>query len=296
MPHISITAEPITTILGFTITNSILTTWLVMLLLILSSFILTRSLDKIPGNVQSIGELIIDSLYGLFKSITGEENVNKFFPLLATLFIFIIAANWIGLVPGVGTIGLKETHKEADKIEAEAGPLVNTGELIDEHSQPVTHYEEVGVAEEITVVEEVETAGGTKEKLTPLFRGPTADLNTTLALALIAVVAVQYYGIASLGSKMYLSKFFNFTNPIYFYVGILELISETSRVISFAFRLFGNIFAGEVLIAVIAFLIPLIVPLPFMGLEVFVGFIQALVFAMLTAVFLSVATTAHTEH
>ncbi|MBI2029125.1 F0F1 ATP synthase subunit A [Candidatus Gottesmanbacteria bacterium] len=243
MPHISITAEPIGKIFGLTITNSILTTWVVMLLLIILGVLVSTSFKTIPGNFQSVGELVITGLHNLFKSIIGEDKINKFFPLLATFFLFIIAANWIGLLPGVGTIGVKE-----------------------------------------------------EEKLIPLFRGPTADLNTTLALALIAVFVVQYYGIKSVGSKIYLSKFLNFKNPILFFVGILEFISEVARILSFAFRLFGNIFAGEVLLAVIAFLIPLIVPLPFLGLEVFVGFIQALVFAMLTAVFLAVATSEHAEH
>lgn len=243
MPHISITAEPIGKIFGLTITNSILTTWVVMLLLIILGTLISKSFKTIPGNFQSIGEIVIEGLHNLFKSIISEDKINKFFPLLATFFLFIIAANWIGLLPGVGTIGIKE-----------------------------------------------------EGKLVPLFRGPTADLNTTLALALIAVFIVQFYGIKAVGSKIYLSKFINFSNPINFYVGILELISEFSRILSFAFRLFGNIFAGEVLLAVIAFLIPIIVPLPFLGLEIFVGFIQALVFAMLTAVFLGAATSEHVEH
>lgn len=124
----------------------------------------------------------------------------------------------------------------------------------------------------------------------PIFRAGTADLNTTLALAIIAMLIIQLSGLRTLGSS-YLKKFVNFSNPIYFFVGILELISEFSKVISFAFRLFGNIFAGEVLLTVIAFLMPVFAPLPFMGLELFVGFIQALVFSMLTSVFLSLATT-----
>ena len=126
----------------------------------------------------------------------------------------------------------------------------------------------------------------------PLFRGPTADLNTTIALALISVFMIQFYGFKHLGLK-YLKKFFNFSNPINAFIGILELISEFSRIISFAFRLFGNIFAGEVLLTVISFLIPFIAPLPFLGLEIFVGFIQALVFTMLSLVFISMATSHH---
>ncbi len=126
----------------------------------------------------------------------------------------------------------------------------------------------------------------------PLLRAPTADINTTLALGLISIVLAQYYGFKHL-KLGYLKKFFNFTNPINTFVGILELISEFAKIISFAFRLFGNIFAGEVLLAVTGFLIPLLVPIPFLGLEVFVGFIQALVFAMLSVVFFNIATLSH---
>lgn len=132
------------------------------------------------------------------------------------------------------------------------------------------------------------------EVLVPFFRQPAADLNTTFALAIISIIAVQIYGISHLGLG-YFKKFFNFKGPIDFFVGFLESISEISRIISFAFRLFGNIFAGSVLLAVISFLIPIIAALPFYGLELFVGFIQALVFAMLTAVFLQTATMGHGE-
>ena len=148
--------------------------------------------------------------------------------------------NWVGLLPGVGTIGLNK--------------------LSEGH-----------------------------EKFIPLFRAGTADLNMTLALAFIAVLIIQYSGLRALGAG-YLKRFINLKNPIYFFVGLLELMGEFTRVISFAFRLFGNIFAGEVLLTVIAFLMPILVPLPFMGLELFVGFIQALVFSMLTAAFLAQAT------
>jgi F-type H+-transporting ATPase subunit a len=129
----------------------------------------------------------------------------------------------------------------------------------------------------------------------PIFRASTADLNMTLALALIAVIAIQYFGFQVVGFH-YSSKFINFKNPIEFVLGILEFLSELSRIISFTFRLFGNIFAGEVLLAVMAFLMPFIVPLPFLMLELFVGFIQALVFSMLTAVFLNVAVSHGKEH
>jgi F-type H+-transporting ATPase subunit a len=124
----------------------------------------------------------------------------------------------------------------------------------------------------------------------PLLRGANADLNTTLALAVIAVIAIQVLGVSAIGAIKYAKKFFNFSNPINAFVGFLELISEFSKLISFSFRLFGNIFAGEVLLMVIAFLVPYIAPLPFFFLELFVGIVQALVFMMLTLVFIKGAT------
>jgi len=130
------------------------------------------------------------------------------------------------------------------------------------------------------------------EKFVPLFRAATADLNTTLALAIIGMVSVQIIGFKSLGLS-YAKKFFNFTNPIMFFVGILELISEFSKIISFGFRLYGNIFAGEVLMAVMAFLIPVLAPTPFFFLEIFVGFIQAFVFTLLLTVLLTMASESH---
>ncbi|MBI3366300.1 F0F1 ATP synthase subunit A [Candidatus Roizmanbacteria bacterium] len=127
----------------------------------------------------------------------------------------------------------------------------------------------------------------------PLLRGNDADLNTTLGLALISFFLIQYYSIKYLGAKGYLKKFFNFTNPIMFFVGILDIVSEVSKIISFSFRLFGNIFAGEVLMTIIAFLIPILASFPFLLFEIFVGLIQALVFSMLTAVFINGAIQEH---
>ncbi len=127
----------------------------------------------------------------------------------------------------------------------------------------------------------------------PLLRSPASDLNFTLALALIAVTFVNVFGAAAIGLKGRLSVFFNFKGPIDFFIGILELISEFAKIISFSFRLFGNVFAGEVLLAIMAFLVPYLVPLPFMFLEIFVGFIQAFIFGMLTLVFIAMAVTAH---
>jgi F-type H+-transporting ATPase subunit a len=136
----------------------------------------------------------------------------------------------------------------------------------------------------------------TPEGTVPFFRSPAADLNFTLALALIAVTFVNVFGVAAIGFKARARTFFNFKGPIEFFVGILELVSEFAKIISFSFRLFGNVFAGEVLLTIIAFLVPYAAPLPFLFLEIFVGFIQAFIFAMLTLVFVSMATAEHGEH
>lgn len=241
-PHISLVADTIGHIFSFPLTSSLLTTWILMAVLFGLSILVTRKLSLIPSNSQSIGEVAIESLENLFKGILGPVNTPKFFPLLATFFIFIIGSNWAGLIPGVGSIGISD-H----------------GTII------------------------------------PIFRAPTADLNTTLALAMTSVILVQFFGIIALRGG-HLKKYLNFSSPIMFFVGLLEIIAEISRIISFAFRLFGNIFAGEVLLTVIAFLIPVIIPIPFLGLELFVGFIQALVFTMLTATFLQLAISEEVTH
>ncbi len=133
-----------------------------------------------------------------------------------------------------------------------------------------------------------------KEIFVPYFRGATADINITLGLALSSVGLIQYIGLKNLGLH-YFSKFFTLKDPISCFIGILELVAEFAKILSFAFRLFGNIFAGEVLLTVIAFLVPIVAPLPFLGLELFVGLVQALVFSMLTLVFMQMATISHAE-
>ena len=132
-----------------------------------------------------------------------------------------------------------------------------------------------------------------QEIFVPLFRSTASDINFTLALAIISVVATQLLGIAAIGFAKHAAKYISFKGPIQFFVGILEIVSEVAKMISFSFRLFGNIFAGEVLLIIIGFLVPYVVPAPFLMLELFVGFIQALVFAMLTLVFISIATVEH---
>ncbi|KKQ43520.1 MAG: ATP synthase subunit a [Microgenomates group bacterium GW2011_GWC1_37_8] len=239
--HISVAPEIIGHLGELKITNSLVTSIIVMVFLLFLAFKVSkggRSLKK--SNLYMAVEYIIEGFYKFFKNIAGERT-DTIFPLIMTFFLFIIFGNWIGLLPGVGSVGFYEHTQE--------------GEL-----------------------------------LVPYFRGPNADLNTTFALALISVSVTQYLSIKTLGFKTYISKFINIKNPIKFFVGILELISEFAKILSFSFRLFGNIFAGEVLLAVMIFLIPILVPVPFLILEVFVGFIQALVFTMLTTIFIVIAT------
>lgn len=267
MIHISLSGEVLFYVGVLPVTNTLLTTWLVMLFLMIGSFIITQNLSYIPSRAQVAVEGVVDGLHTTFKSILGEK-IYQFFPLLATLFLFIIVSNWSGLLPGVGTVGIKKEITTATSISST------------ETISQTTHTE-------------------TEEKQSerpfdiPLLRAPTADLNTTLALALISMTMLQYWGMQALGSLSYLGKFISLKDPMSFFVGLLEFISELGKIISFAFRLFGNIFAGEVLLVIVGSLIPVIAPLPFLGLEIFVGFIQALVFSMLLAVFLSIATTAH---
>jgi F-type H+-transporting ATPase subunit a len=295
--HISLAAEKIGSLWGMPLTNSLLTTWITMACLFLFAWIATRRMSLIPSTAQNIAETIVGGLYTFFSEIAGH-NTKKFFPLAGSLFLFILTANWLGLLPGVGTIGF---HHEVVNHEATTG----TAEAA--HVEEVVHTEEVAIADSYAEESHAEQAVAPKATteavvgeeehhtvFTPLFRAATADLNLTFALAIIVMTLVQVYGFAALKLE-YLGKFLNFKSPMDFGLGIMELISEASRILSFAFRLFGNIFAGEVLLAVMAFLLPFIVPLPFLVMEIFVGLIQALVFSMLTVVFLNMAVTSHEE-
>lgn len=243
--NISISAEPIAHFFGLTITNSLLTGWIVTAILGFSVYLFSKIIQTqgAPGRLQSFVEMIIEGLFNMVESIAGSAKAKRFFPLVGTLFIFILFSNWSGLLPGLASIGFQGIHN--------------------------------GHAAFI-----------------PYWRAPTADINTTLALGLITMLMVQVYGYQYLGLK-YFKKFFDFSSPINFFVGLLELISDLSKIISFTFRLFGNIIAGEILLLVMAMLVPVLGPTPFIALEIFVGFIQALVFMMLASVFINMATIGH---
>lgn len=239
MLHISIKAESIFEIGGFAVTNSLLTSFIVVILFsFLALFYYGESKKQKKSNFFYLVQYLLKTLYNFFQTILGD-NIALFFPLIGALFFFVLLQNWFGLLPGIGSIVLQREHETV-----------------------------------------------------PLFRGTSADLNATIGLAIIAVILIQFYSIKFLGAGGFLKRFFSSLNPMSIFVGLLEIVSEFSKVVSFSFRLFGNVFAGEILIAIIAFLLPWFLSFaifPFLVLEIFVGFIQALVFSMLTAVFLSMA-------
>jgi F-type H+-transporting ATPase subunit a len=223
------------------ITNTILHTLLVDSVLIGGTFYLNKKLTLIPINFfQNVTESIIETFYNLTESV-AKPSASRIFPYFMSFFLFILLSNWSSLIPGFGTIGIRE-H----------------GELI------------------------------------PFLRGTTSDLNTTLGLALVSAVATHMLSIQTIGIKDYLSRYFSL-NPLNLFIGILEIISEITKVVSLSFRLFGNIFAGEVVLLTVSSIFAFVFPLPFMLLEVIVGMVQALVFSMLTMVFMAIMTTSHKQ-
>jgi F-type H+-transporting ATPase subunit a len=268
-----------------------LTSWLIVGFLVVAVFLATRRWEMVPSGVQNVVEGIGEAFYNIVVSIAGEEHGRRFFPIVATIFFMVVAFNWFGLMPFFGTAG--EVHEEEHGfVFSDCGPAVctqfsNPGEL----SSPSIDEDDADAHEQYE--HEVEE-GNTVGELFPFLRAPASDLNTPLALAIVSAIAVETWAIRSLGIG-YGKKFFNFSSPIAFFVGILELISEIVRLVSFTFRLFGNVFAGEVVLVMFTFLTPVVMTLPFYGLEIFVGVIQAFIFAALTLVFAMMAV-AHGDH
>ncbi len=268
MLHVSIKPETVFFIQGFPITNSLLTSYIVLALTILLGLYFSANINSTSSKLVFFIRYVLTMLHEMFQTILGKLH-EKAFPLLVSFFFFILFSNWFGLLPGVGSVTITPP---AEHVEAKEEISLHEEEVKDEHTEEKAHAK------------------------IPLLRGTTADLNTTIALALVAFVMIQFYGFSTLGIVGYSKKFINLTNPINFFIGILELVSEFSKILSFAFRLFGNIFAGEVLLGVIAFLVPILASFPFLIMEVFVGLVQALVFSMLTGVFISSAVESHDGH
>lgn len=282
MPHISIKADVIYNLFGLPITNSMILSWVVLAVcIVLGRYYQSHITRKHKSTGFFLLHAFFSGIYGLISSILHEKT-RKFYPLLAAYFFYILANNWFGLLPSVGSL----------LVEPVVSGIAHAASVDVHVVQPDTHTD---ATEDQVDGHMVETTGAHDEPahLLPLLRANNADLNTTLALALITVFLIQYYGIQYNGLGGYMRKFLNFSSPIMFFVGILELISEVSRILSFSFRLFGNVLAGEVLIAIVAFLLPSVVSfflVPFYALEIMAGAIQALVFMMISTVLLSMAT------
>lgn len=243
---IHLAPEVIATFFGIPITNTLLTVWLTMVLLFVIGFMVKLNISLLPGKIQSLFELLVVGVYDYMAEVLESKNLAKrFLPLVMTIFIFILTMNWVGLLPGVDSIGLYH---------------------------------------------ESESHGEVVAKLVPFFHPPATDLNITIAFALIAFFAIELAGVALLGFFKYTGKFINFRSPLAFIIGLIELLSELARLISFSFRLFGNIFAGKTLLLVVMFLAtPYVLPVPLLAYELFVGFIQAFIFAILTLYFIKLA-------
>ena len=219
------------------ITATLITVWLVMLLLVALAFRVRSKLSLIPGKLQSIVEAGIGGGYDYIYDVLGDRKAaDKYFPVIATIFIFILGINWIGLIPGVGAIG-----------------SYHDGQLV------------------------------------PWLYPGATDLNITIGLTLVAFFTIEIAGVLGIGVWKYAGKFINLHSFMGFVIGLIELISELARLVSFSFRLFGNIFAGKTLLLVTMFFVPYVLPVPIYAYEVFVGLIQAAVFAILTLFFIKLA-------
>lgn len=264
--EITLFAEPVGSIKEFPITNSLVTSWGAVLIIVILSVLLRKNLKEVPGKLQNIFEIIVEGALSLADQVTNDRKLTKkVFPLSISLFFFVLINNWLGILPGSGSVG----------------------QVVDHHGENL---------------------------LVPFLRGGTADINTTIALAVIAVIGANIFGIITIGGWKMFNKYVNlkalgqiFTKvrheptilivaPITFFVGILEIIGEFAKIASLSFRLFGNVFAGEVLLASMAALVAYAVPVPFLFLEILVGVIQALIFSMLTLVYFTIASQDHDEH
>ena len=296
LPHIQVPAEEVTHLFGdFALTNTMIATLIGDLILIVLAFTVfraTRRGEPVLKGIAGVVEVMMEAIYNLVESTAGKA-ARKIFPWVATIILVVLVANWLQLIPGVDSIGvLHEVHEgqEGYRVQ-EVLPGVKT--IVKEEPGEESHGHLYG--------------------LIPFVRVASTDLNFTLALALVSVVMTQVIGFQALGLG-YFKKFFNFSGVVKMwvrervgafdvimplldvFVGLLELIAEFAKILSFSFRLFGNIFAGSVLLFVLGSLIPVFVQSGVVLFELFVGVIQALVFGMLTMVFMTMATQGHEEH
>ena len=290
MAAISVAAEPIG--LGPHVTNALLTSFVLSAALVIFSFVLGRRLQERPGGLQNVVESVIEGLDNLVKDAAPARWAERFFPIVATIFLYLIVVNMFSLLtPFLGAIGPAHSTSEggiAPDAERFGIPRVVLIGGDFEDLEPLHHPGQH---------DDTAASGDDHVLIVPFLRAPSSDLNMTLALALITVILTQWFGLRSHGAR-YLSTFLPLgglrrkgfaTWAIELFVGVLEGISELARIASFSFRLFGNVFAGEVVLIVISSLVPLGLVVVFFGLEIFVGLIQASVFFLLALVFFSIA-------
>lgn len=247
-PEVHLAPQEVFSVGGFAVTNTLLSAWLTSLVIVLLFGVGTRRMVLVPGRMQGFLEFFIEALYGFIRGIAGERYAKPFFPILATIFIFVAFNAWMALLPIYPNVGFMG-----------------------------------------------ETEEGRRYVATHIFRSAGTDINMPLALAVISFLFFEVWGFRAHRAG-YLREFFRFGNPIQTFIGLLELISHFIRVISFTFRLFGNMLAGEIVLFMMTFLTIFITPIVFYGLEILVGGVQALVFMGLTLVFAVMAVASHGGH
>jgi len=308
LPHIQLPAETLAVLpgnLGFT--NTMLGILVADLLLIVVALVVRSGIALVPSGAANVFEAVVEFWQDQGEQLVGPELARRWLPLVLTIFLLVGVANLSGLIPGYDYVGIACTEcPEAEGatptehthfLGREVGPFFFA---LERPPADVAHaaegegeaHEEVPEAEHVLNGLLPGTPGSMA--VVPYLRPAASDLNLTVALALIAFGVIQFAGIRALGVWGYFSKFLNVSEGVLgLFVGLVEAISEVARIISFSFRLFGNVFAGMILLFVMPFLIPLFVVLPFMALEMFVGLIQAYVFAVLTLAFMAGAVTPH---
>ncbi len=311
LPTILLPAEQIPglNLLGLPITNTLIATILADITVLAVTFFAVRKVREVPQGLQNLIEWVVETFDNMLTDIAGKTKARKWLPIFMTILLFLLVANWWELVPGFDSIGylepLEAAYAKSDGTVSFGygkGTFVGLPSLVNKNvkltaeqkAQVEEDYKHAKEAGEEYHPHEEHASGG--YVLLPFLRAAATDLNLPLALALISVVLAQAIGMQHLGRK-YWRRFLNPVitgiKPIDIFVGLLEAVSEIAKIVSFSFRLFGNIFAGQVLLFVMPFLIAFLVPVPFFGLELFVGFMQAFVFAILTFIFLEQATHSH---
>jgi len=293
--HVELAAETVFHIGPIPITNSMLTMWGVMAIILLIFWLAARKGSLIPGRFQSVIELIVEFISDLVYGTAGRRLGRRILPLVMGLFVFIWIANLSGLLPGVGTIGKWEEPAHAEVVTHEGDSAVDdANDPASEAEEEVETGSQDATAAGVSEAEEEHAAEdeGHGKVLVPYLRAPNADLNMTLAMALIAIVVVQVMGVRAHGVG---GRIKHMADPPFLFP--IEVIGEVSRVVSLSARLFGNVFAGEVLLGVMFALgaalkiavLPLVFPVIFLLLEVLFGTIQALVFSLLTLIYITLA-------